>query len=400
VFGGYGPSTILGDHWELAGETWAQVDVALRPAARGRSAMVFDSLRGRAVLFGGELPGPADDTWEWDGASWTRMAPAVSPPGRFEHALAFDAARGVTVLFGGIGGPIMGDTWTYDGRSWTQRIPPTAPLSRWGHAMAFDAARAEVVLFGGAGGLGQVLGDTWVWDGASWTQRQPTTSPAARADHAMAYDPSRGRVVMFGGGFGGANDTWEWDGGDWRQRTTQAVPVSRGRHALAFDSARRTTVLFGGSTLGPNLADAWDHGPTVPARVIAFGAGCAGTAGTPALASGLPWLGDRVTLTVAPIPSGAPTAVWFGSSNVHWQGIALPLDLTFFGLTGCRIHASIDLFFAAQSSGQVATVAVLLPTSASLLGAEVHDQAIVIDRNANPFGAVLSQALTLRLGGR
>ena len=43
--------------------TWATARV-LKP--RGALALAYDSLRGRAVLFGGAtVPAPASDTWEW-----------------------------------------------------------------------------------------------------------------------------------------------------------------------------------------------------------------------------------------------------------------------------------------------------------------------------------------------
>ena len=105
------------------------------PSGRERHAMVYDSVRGVSVLFGGQGAGRTvseavrNDTWEYDGAKWARRFPANSPSSRVDFGLAFDRHRGRVVLFGGMtndafrGGYPSGETWEYDGTSWTQRFP-------------------------------------------------------------------------------------------------------------------------------------------------------------------------------------------------------------------------------------------------------------------------------------
>ena len=59
-------------------------------------------------------------TWEWDGAHWTARQD-IGVSARFGHAMAFDTIRQRAVLFGGLGrpdnadpaGPTKGDTWEH-----------------------------------------------------------------------------------------------------------------------------------------------------------------------------------------------------------------------------------------------------------------------------------------------
>ena len=79
----------------LAQTTVAQLAWVRRDFPMGSGhQMVYDAARGRVVLFGGTLSGPAlADTWEWDGVSWTLVEPAVRPPARGGHAMAYDSVR-------------------------------------------------------------------------------------------------------------------------------------------------------------------------------------------------------------------------------------------------------------------------------------------------------------------
>ena len=157
------------------------------PAPRQSAAMVYDSGRGRTVLFGGLSAAVADlgDTWEWDGANWTLMADSGPPP-RSGSVMAYDAQRSQTVLFSGSNA--APDTWGWDGNNWTQ-LADSGPPKRSFSAMVYDGKRQRSVLFGGSGGPNIRLSDTWQWDGAAWTQVSETTPPA-RDGHSMAYDSS------------------------------------------------------------------------------------------------------------------------------------------------------------------------------------------------------------------
>jgi hypothetical protein len=166
----------IGDTWEWDGASWTQ-RVAVGPPERQDRAIAHDTARGVTVLFGGALidgttrPIYFNDTWEWDETEWT-PANASGPGPRHRHAMVFDTLRGVTVMFGGyFFSPNLcqqcppsydieySDTWELDGVRWTQRMT-TGPSGRSWHAAAYDAARGVTVLFGGRNHNG-ILGDTW-----------------------------------------------------------------------------------------------------------------------------------------------------------------------------------------------------------------------------------------------
>lgn len=261
LFGGFDNNGYDNETWEWNGTSWSQRFPATSPSPRDDHMMAFDAARGMTVLFGGSAGGNNAETWEWDGNNWTLRTPAVSPTGRQEHAMAYDVARRVTVLFGGYDGNRNANTWEWDGGNWTLRAPMTSPSARYDHAMSYDVRRGVVVLFGGdVGG-----GETWEYDGVSWTQRAPATSPSPRRYHAMAHDSARGVTVLFGGI---DNETWEWDGLNWTKRSPNPLPAAREDHAMAFDIARGATVLFGGSLLAAGAGtsnETWDWAGPKPA---------------------------------------------------------------------------------------------------------------------------------------
>ncbi|MBI5527235.1 MAG: hypothetical protein HY897_12945 [Deltaproteobacteria bacterium] len=271
--------------WEWDGTlgTWTdRTPAGTKPLARWGHAMVYDEERQRVVVFGGSYYDGSSrylaDTWEWDGAAgiWIERTPAgVKPGARSRHAMAYDSTRRKVVLFGGTDGSNnMNHTWEWDGAlgTWTDRTPGAAkPSARSGHAMVYDSAQKKVFLFGGYDG--SYRQDTWEWDGelGTWIERTPAgTKPLGSSGHAVVYDSTRGKVLQFGGSYYDGShsyaqyldaDTWEWDGatGTWRLWIPEnAKPESRGGHAMAFDSARTKVVMFGGGLQNTAYQELWE----------------------------------------------------------------------------------------------------------------------------------------------
>jgi Galactose oxidase, central domain len=251
----------LADTWEYDGATWTQVTTIGSPPARAHYAMAYDGARARVVLFGGNTLSPTmmgnpalADTWEYDGATttWTRVTTTGNPPGRSTAAMVYDSARAQAVLFGGqgftasFGSSSLGDTWEYDGAAatWTEAL--TSRPGCIGHAMAYDSARARIVLFGGMCTTDN-FGDNWEYDPAAmtWHDVDSKTVPAPRSFHAMAYDVVRARSVLFGGccGAGGGGpfgDTWEYDGALAMYRVVPSGDNGNGcfRNECSYSNAR------------------------------------------------------------------------------------------------------------------------------------------------------------------
>ncbi|MBI3893680.1 MAG: PKD domain-containing protein [Candidatus Wallbacteria bacterium] len=269
MFGGRSGASKFQDTWEWNGYSWAQRAPASLPPARYNHAMAFDSSRGRSVLLGGfDDSSVRSDTWEWDGSNWVQATPVSSPPARSDLALTFDAARARVLLFGGF--PLAADTWEWDGTNWVQKFPSTAPPSRYSHALAFDAARSRTVVFGGFQDPSRLF-DTWEWDGTTWADRSPASSPPARYDHSLARTRGGTRVLLYGGNgsSGSLGDTWEWDGTAWMQDSPATSPAVRAGHALTYDSTRDSVLLFGGGPAASPLSDTWELPSNKPPSVSA-----------------------------------------------------------------------------------------------------------------------------------
>jgi hypothetical protein len=269
----FGGTPFLSDTREWNGTSWVQV-ATTGPGSLEGMAMAFDPVRGVSVIFGGYAPGPefyTDDTWEWNGATWTqRVIGSPIPSERRNSAMVYDSLRDHMVLFGGETlNSWNGATWRYNGTSWAQ-LSTTGPSARYFHAMAYDSARDRVVLFGGAVGLPlptAVFGDTWEWNGATNTwQLRSSSGPSPRYAHRMAYDSATGRVVLFGGGNLTTNlaDTWEWNGTTWTQ-IAGAGPSTRAAHGMTYNTDQNRTILFGGYNGGSLLGDTWTYQGQPPA---------------------------------------------------------------------------------------------------------------------------------------
>jgi hypothetical protein len=221
----------LDDTWEWDGQRWIQIKVA-GPPPRAEAAIAFDSRRGRVVLFGGhnrtgEVGSRLGDTWEWDGKRWTQVK-VTGPSPRSGAAQVYDSLRGKIVLFGGsTQREVSGETWEWDGKRWVE-TRTALTQGRFNCVLAYDGARRKVIRFGGRY-AGKPVGDTWEYDGKGWKQLS-STGPAPRNHTAMVYNSRRKKIVLFGGHDFGLHDevnifgdTWEWDGDEWSRKEVGEV---------------------------------------------------------------------------------------------------------------------------------------------------------------------------------
>jgi hypothetical protein len=172
MFGGRHTAS-FGDRWALQqswfGLEWSQIGLTgSGPPARNSHRMAYDANRQRVVMFGGCSVSGAmlGDTWELVGNSWTQVFPAQSPSPRWNHMMDFDPHRGVVVLIGGYYGAFPDDVWEYDGTTWTQRTPrSTKPPGREGAGFTWDDRLRRFVIRGGYSWATGFAGDTWFYDG-------------------------------------------------------------------------------------------------------------------------------------------------------------------------------------------------------------------------------------------
>jgi hypothetical protein len=393
--------------WVLTGNAWS-LQPGTVPPPRLDPMVAFDAVRNELVVFGGqESTIVRDDTWRWNGTSWAQAPTGLRPPARYAGAMAFDRQRGVVVLHGGLSSvspPVfLTDTWEWNGSMWQQRPTTVAPPARGYATMAFDPVGGGVLLHGGvnfATSLQVSFTDTWTWNGTAWQQRQPATPPPSRLFHRMVTDVHRQRIVLLGG-VGIDLFAWEWDGAEWAPRY-QPSPGARFMFGMGYDAVQRRIVVHGGAANMASqtyfLSDTWVFRTALPADVAAFGAGCAGTGGTPVLANApfvLPWLGDTMRNVVQPLPAGGLGAIFVSSF-----GTTLPVPLGGVGAPGCELLVPVDVVELRAANGTRAEWSLAIPNVPSLAAATFRQQAFVIDAAANALGLAASNAVTVTLGVR
>jgi hypothetical protein len=201
--------------WEWDGDAWIRTGDPADTPSMASAVMTYDSVRDEVIGF--KESANVSETWRWRASTWTKLAVAA-PSARQNGAIAFDSKRGRAVMFGGeiLGASIniTDETWEWDGEAWTQLNPPTKPPARRFFGMAYDPIRERTVLFGGNSAITPYMGDTWEWDGTTWAERTPTVSPPPRERHSLAYDPLRQSIVMTSR----RGDVWDYDGITWRER--------------------------------------------------------------------------------------------------------------------------------------------------------------------------------------
>ncbi len=231
------------------------------PTGRRNHTTIYDPVRDRLVVFGGHDDIRRAEVWTLSLGSAPRWAfvaiPGPAPSARYQHAAVYDPVRDRMIVFGGDDGHLVNDVWALSLAGpmiWTELIPAGAPPpARYGHSMIYDPAADRLVVFGGKTAT-QPLADTWSLNLAgtpAWSPIAAAGAPPARYRHSAIHDPVRGRMLVFGGnGDLDRNDTWELPlSGDpvWTEIPAAAGPSTREGHSAIYDPVRDGMIVFGGS---------------------------------------------------------------------------------------------------------------------------------------------------------
>jgi hypothetical protein len=246
---------------EAQSVTWKRVFPTKSPSVRAGSAIAYDPVSKKTVIFGGlTATRYLNETWTFDGTTWTHLKTPVAPPARVEASMAFDRVTRKLVLFGGYNGShFLGDTWLWDGATsrWTQAHPASSPTAVTGPMLFTDPKDGHADQFGGFDGRFYQL-ITWRWTGTTWAQLHPTNTPGARSIAVAALDSARKNVVLFGGlGDVRTDNTWIWDGTNWTQQSPTVQPPTRYGTGSAFDPKLQMVVVFGGAVGGTDQNETW-----------------------------------------------------------------------------------------------------------------------------------------------
>jgi N-acetylneuraminic acid mutarotase len=278
--------------------------------------------------------------------------------------------------------------------NWTTDTPMLMPRVYFGATLGY-------------GGFIYAVGGT-EWNAGSPTdgtveRRDPVTgqwsmvAPLAVHPHHVgtAVADANGVVYALGGWNGtfgpltGAVECYEPSAASWQVCTS--LPAVRNTSAAILAPSGRIHV-FGGH-----------EGPNVPSSVVycalptvtVLGPGCPGSRGVPLLHSSLPRIGTTIQLSCQNLVPGEFAWIAWGFSDTHWNGVALPLDMSMFGMTGCTLRCAPETGRGGPNFGGLMVAGFLIPGNAAWIGTRLHSQGIGFDPGRNAFGAVLSNALTL-----
>lgn len=228
------------------------------PLGRWAHTAIYDSKRGRMVVFGGTNGAPLGDVWvrSLDGSGdWSQLIPTTpGPTPRFWHSAIYDELGDRMIVFGGDDGMIRNDLWalSFASGGWTRLLEIGPLVPRREHSAIYDPIENRMLVHGGYSGF--LLSDTWelALDAPpSWV---PLTSegetPYARSGHTAIYDVLGRRMIVYGGDTVFARRTWALDLATtptWREIVTSGeLPGLRRDHAAVYDKLRSRMLIFGG----------------------------------------------------------------------------------------------------------------------------------------------------------
>ena len=281
LFGGRGlqdPATALehatDETWTWNRNHWVQVFPEHVPPARSAHSMVYDSTRGRIIVFGGRKEatvvrvrfGIHGDTWAWQDGDWQDLAPGNAPEARFYTGMAYDRDRDRVVLYGGYHYATDGktlvpltDTWEYDGDNWS-RVADNGPVLTK-PLLVFDAVRHETLMLGtNADAAVQMY--RWNPGASRWDAVTPALLPPCVADAQLVYQAHNQRPIVAGGicsGVGVNEEPYEWDGANWVKIVSPkfATTIRKIDAAMTYDTVAKQVVRFGGQNPVSGIHDSF-----------------------------------------------------------------------------------------------------------------------------------------------
>ena len=194
------------------------------PSPRLDAPIAYDAPGRQLILVGGlDGSGNRNDLWAYslDRKQWRELNPTGDRPApRHGHSLVFEPVRRRVILFGGQASRFFADTWAYDiaGNAWRQ-LSAGGPPERYAHSAIYDPRGDRMVISHGFVSEQGRFDDTWAFDlrAAAWRNITPgAPRPLRRCLHHAVYDERAHQMLLYGGcssGFGPCpqGDLWSFD---------------------------------------------------------------------------------------------------------------------------------------------------------------------------------------------
>jgi len=252
---------------------WSRVPIQGAPlVGPAEATTIFVPSSDRLVSFGGRIGTDGSSIVRElslaDTSAWTTLSPAgPTPPARFHHTALYDPVRNRMIVFGGEGDTIFGDVWALSldaTPTWTEITPDSAgPGPRLSARAIYDAAHDRMIVFGGAADRegDSLFDDTWALSLSGtpeWTELEVVGArPSTRYRHSAIYDPTVGRMLVFGGSDpSGQNDVWALPLDDLPGRAWEELvdlgdpPAERVNQGASYDPVLDRMLVFGGQSRG------------------------------------------------------------------------------------------------------------------------------------------------------
>ncbi|MFV2014334.1 MAG: Kelch repeat-containing protein, partial [Candidatus Heimdallarchaeota archaeon] len=261
------PNNLFSPEFEITSNgfqpTWVEKLPVVSPEARQHSAMAFDSLNDKVIIFGGANGTVLGDTWAYDYSSntWENMNPIVSPTPQQGHAMVYDPSIQKVVLFGS-----GAQTWTYQYsiNTWEQQTPQVSPSPRLYFSLVYDTTRQKVIMMGGNTGTFE----TWEMDSTSfnWTNLSPITPLPQLFAFASSYDQANDKIIVFGGQNttslainDGETYAYDYPSNEWTLLNPLIDPSDRRFYGrpMGYNVQAEKSAFFGGITNGGNSDETW-----------------------------------------------------------------------------------------------------------------------------------------------
>jgi hypothetical protein len=175
-------------------------------------------------------------------------------------------------------------------------------------------------------------------------------------------------------------------------QTAQITLRANGSFRLAWQTVANTShdVLVGftqgSSSVDPGPSD-FSAGPVI-----------VGSGGTPlelrSQAGSRPGIGSTYTMEVDQIPAGSLAGLMVLGLTQLVPGV----DLTFLGMQGCELHASLDALLSYALTGSPTPFPVPIPNNVALAGFLLHAQAATLTPGVNTLGIATSNGLRITVG--
>lgn len=167
---GFAASGRFDDSWALDvnTDTWSLItpEDEERPIERCLMRAVWDTLRNRLIMYGGQTTDEPylDDLWTLSEFGWSTLQRQPRPSPRNFYSFVFDGTRNEVLLFGGdTADGAQSDLWTLhiQDEFWTREEPEGGPPSaRFGHDAIFLEDSSSMLVFGGNDGSDD-LNELW-----------------------------------------------------------------------------------------------------------------------------------------------------------------------------------------------------------------------------------------------